>query len=627
LYYADKKIPRIRNDLDKYFKKHSELDMENVIKYFDGKYSESELRNSLKAIIDKSGSNKTMYYNDYMSIYSRSEVKDIMIGISRIFLTHFRKSFSYIKSKFPDNTEYEILTALKNIIDESIIIKNKYGFTSYLKEDNNIYFLVNSLSVENNSFSNYYSRIPNIINDDTFLDILTDVQIKNLPVRIKTICKNSKKETFSKLIKTIPDEVQEMFIETAIAAEVKGVNHNKNIRQLVLDYFVNYIHKIDDNDMWVSDKGEQLRCFEDDIWKDCDKKYDNILEEKMKDRKSTLEKNPWGYYGQRNPETGVFSIVNIITQKEKQQLLKDKEKAKLDKLVKANKLTEEERDEQLNNFIAGREVYPGRNCRKGWGVSSLLRIAIKVIKLEYPDNFKKNVNSKKLRKEIISNKYLSIGTVKDPAIYSKGEINDMTNDDMRRALYWTTKKTGGYTNVLCTEIEKWFKNTKWNGMDMLIPDKQGGTSGGHIKISSTAVVKKQPLNTVTIVPEQNEDKFKTYLKDIQKVMGECLKIKKYVPVDDDKKWILVFSRKKLVSIIVINTDNNTIVNACVATNYKRKGLGKQFIQKALENEDKLQLIVDNRGKDYKKKIILYTDYGFVLVKNDGKQTLMEFNLL
>jgi len=30
-----------------------------------------------------------------------------------------------------------------------------------------------------------------------------------------------------------------------------------------------------------------------------------------------LEKNPWGYYGKFNPETGVFAIVNVFAQLEK----------------------------------------------------------------------------------------------------------------------------------------------------------------------------------------------------------------------------------------------------------------------------------------------------------------------
>ena len=91
LYYADPKVHPIRNDLEKYFKKHNELSIDNIINYFEDKYSEWEIRNALKTIISKSGEN--MYYKDYIEIYSLSTVKKIIVKIIELFTTHFRISF------------------------------------------------------------------------------------------------------------------------------------------------------------------------------------------------------------------------------------------------------------------------------------------------------------------------------------------------------------------------------------------------------------------------------------------------------------------------------------------------------------------------------------------------------
>jgi superfamily II DNA or RNA helicase/ribosomal protein S18 acetylase RimI-like enzyme len=625
LYYADPKVLPIRKDLEKYFRKHNKLNIENVVKYFDGKYSEWEIYNALKTIVKKSEEN--MNYRNYTQIYSRSTIKKIMMRIVELFSTHFRVSLFDIIEKFPNNTQFEILTALKNIIDESIVIKNRYGFSSYLREDQNIYFLVNNLSITKDSFSDYYARVPNIVSGQTFTDILYDVQIENLPLFIKMLCKVTKPDTFSKLIKTLPDEVQEMFIEAAVEAREKKVELNQITRKLVLDYFLNYIHKIDD--ILISNKlseGELLRCYENDKWDDCGQEYSGIIEERMKTQKSRLEQNPWGYYGQYNPETGVFSIVNVIAQNEKQKKLKEKEKKKLDALVKKGTLTEEERDEMLETFVAGREIYPGKNCRQGWGVPILIKMAVKTLKLEYPNNFKKNESEAKIRKLVSDDRYLGKGSAKDPPIYNKKEISELSKDDLRRALYWSGKRTGGYLKGLCTEIEKWFRNTKWEGLDMLIPDNQGGKSGGHIKIDSTIEVKKRVLRVEKIVPERDEEKFKIYLKNIQKLMNECFSVKKYTPDIDDKKWVMVFSQKKLVGFLAIDR-KNIIWNVCVATNYRRQGIAKQAIQSAVDDvcpKQNPRLLVDNLGKNYKKLMKMYTGYGFTIVKNDGKTTTMEF---
>jgi hypothetical protein len=600
------------------------LEIDNVVVYFDGIYTEWEINNALKTIIDKSDA--SMYYRDYVNIYSSSNVKKIMVGISNLFSSHFRISFDNIAERFPTYTTFEVLTALKNMIDESIVIKNKYGFSSYLREDENIYFLVNSLSISNDSFSGYYARVPNIVTDKTFREILYDVQIENLPKFVKILCEIKKPDTFAKLIRTVPEEVQELFIEAAIEAHIKNILSNQITRKLVLDYFLNYIHQI--KDVWVSNKlsdDDILRCYENGNWGDCDNEYGDLVEEKIETRKGTLEQNPWGYYGQHNPETGVFSMVNVVKQRAEQEKEKEKQRKKLTVLVKKGKKTQEEMDKELDGFIAGRQIYPGKNCRS-WSVTALAKIGIKIIKLDYPDSFKKTESQLRLRKLAKDDRYLGKGSKKEKPLYTSKEIDELSSDDLRRGLYWTTRKQGGYVTTFCVAIEQWFRKTKWEGLDMLIPDKQAGTTGGHIKISSKPKEKKQSLRIEKVVPEQNKDRFKTYLKDIQKLMNECFSVKKYVPEIDDKRWVMVFSRKKLVGFLAIDK-KNIIWNVCVATNYRRRGIAKQAIQIAVNDvcpAKKPRLLVDNRGKNYKKLVKLYTGYGFTLVKNDGKVTTMEF---
>ena len=89
---------------------------------------------------------------------------------------------------------------------------------------------------------------------------------------------------------------------------------------------------------------------------------------------------------------------------------------------------------------------------------------------------------------------------------------------------------------------------------------------------------------------------------------------------------MVFSRNKLVGFLAID-NNNVIWNVCVATNYRRRGIAQQAIQTAVKDvcpDKNPRLLVDNRGKNYKKLVKLYNGYGFTLVKNDGKVTTMEF---
>ena len=168
-------------------------------------------------------------------------------------------------------------------------------------------------------------------------------------------------------------------------------------------------------------------------------------------------------------------------------------------------------------------------------------------------------------------------------------------------------------------------NHKWEGFDMLIPDSEAGIQGGHTKKIDKSV-KVHNYRIETIIPERNPDKFKIYLKDIQKLMFECFKVLKFIPDIDKKQWIIVFLRKKIVGFLTID-DENIIWNVCVAINYRRHGIAQQALQKAVETSCKgknPRLFVDNKDKTYTKLITLYTGYGFTLIKNDGKTTTMEF---
>ena len=615
LYYSDPKVTNIKKQLNKLFKSNDDFDLETIIKYFEGEYTEWEVRNALSIILKKS--EEHLYYSDYVDIYYNSNVTKLMIGIEKLFQTHFYFNFDNILKNFPNNSMFELLTALKKIIDESIIIKNKYGFSCYLRENKNVYFLVNKLSIKNDLFSNYYVSVPNIINGKSFLDILYDTQLELFPNLINIICGLKNSIDLGKLIKSIPDEIQEMFIESAIIAEEKNIITNKTTRQLILDYFKNYIFQIKNG--WISTRLEEddlVRCYKNNKWKKCNNSDIEDLEQLLKTRKGKLEKNPWGYYGKFNSESGIFSIVNIIEQTkkyEKDRLTKEK---KLSELVKNKKITQEEMKTEMDSYQPDyRKIYPGKNCLS-WSVPLLLNIAVKIFKLDYPDSFKNKDSHETLIKLAKKNKYIN-------NMYTNEDFKTTSSDELRRVLYFVSKSS--VRNHICDEIKKWMETKKWDGFDMLIPDSEAGIQGGHKKKDKETNEKELPFRVEKIIPEINPDKFKEYLKDIQKLMLECFNVKKYVPDIDSKQWLFVFLRNKLVGFLIIKV--NVISTVCVATNYRRRGIAKNAIAKALEDLCKIKnprLLLDNNMKTYDKLLKLYTEYGFTLIKKDEKITTMEF---
>ena len=164
---------------------------------------------------------------------------------------------------------------------------------------------------------------------------------------------------------------------------------------------------------------------------------------------------------------------------------------------------------------------------------------------------------------------------------------------------------------------------------MLLPDKQGGTTGGHVKLDRKQKSDKVDIKLYSVIPENNESDFKSkYLKNIQK----CMKDTKFKPNIDDKTWTLIYLKKKLVGFLVfdMSTPNSPIITQiCINSIYnKQKEFVQQSINSAINSMDtgkiKPHILVNNKGKQYLKLVSVYGNYGFKIVKNDGKTTTMEF---
>lgn len=624
LYYSNPRANDIRKKLDKLFKKYNELDFETIVKNLENEHTEQEIRNALSTLIKQKGDN--LLLEDYNKIYATSNVKKIINLITLLFQTNFKLNFDRIVELVGTEyfIEYEIITALKTIIDENIVIKNKYGFSSYLRESKNIYFLVDGLSVKSTPFSEYYSKTPIITHNKLFEDVLTEIQDELIPKFVKKLAEITSPIAFSRLIKAFPEEVQELFIESAILSRKKGIELTSNIRNFIFEYFVNYIHEIDKG--WVSNRlndGETLRCLNPDTdeWKNCDESFDKKLKEKESVRKNVLENNPLGYYGKWNPEKQTFNIVNVKEQLKKKEEAFEKIKQEVDELVSSGQFEEADKESYLQELKESgdymkdaRNVFSGKNCNS-WSKSSLQKMVIITLEIDPPMNFGDGMDEEKLKKEVKNIKGIS-------AIYDLEAIDKLDSKQLKRALFWMNKKNK--IDELCKAIKNWFETNEWEGVSMLIPDNQAG-SYGHKKKESKEE-KEMMFKVKTIIPENSLEEFKKYSKSIEKLMGDCFGLKNYKVEIDSKRWILVFKKTKLILALTLDS-KNILSNVCIDKNYRKQEIASMAIETALGEvclEATPQLLVDNRGNTYDKLIKMYTEYGFTIISNDGKVTTMEF---
>ena len=394
-------------------------------------------------LINKSLKNKELDIITYQLYYNENNIQNIINKILDIFKVIFSSDFNSIQ-EFLEEYEYsnfELLTALTRIINNNIIITNKYGFPCYLKEEDNIYFLIDNLSLKGKFLSEYYSEFPHIITNNNFYNIVAIMYYDYLPNIINKLYTVENKNDIRKLINKIPNEIQAYIIEQSILAKTKKLTKNKESRDKILEYFNSFYKKIDNT--WISsflyNENEILRCLNNNKWTECSDEIKDKYLETLKQQVINLEKNPYGYYGQINPDTDKFCI----------------------------------RDLAKIGALKGHQKSRGQVCTT-YQLKDLYDIVINKLKIPLPDKkiFVKYLNEKiKKKQRELKIKELSELNDKDTLwnIIQKFKIiKDMfsnkdilSSNDMLRILYWGTMKK----EEICIEIRKWFDENKLLDID------------------------------------------------------------------------------------------------------------------------------------------------------------------
>jgi superfamily II DNA or RNA helicase len=409
--------------------------------------------------LNKNLNNNKLNYSTYQLYYNQKDIYSIINNIINMFKKTFKLNYKEIVRKLSQYTDFEVLSSLYKIINENIEIINKFGFICYLREEDNIYFLIDNLSVKSNIYSSYYTENINIKKNESFSEIIQDIYInKFYPEIINKICKINDETELKKLIKKIPLKYQEILLENSLTSFMKDINKNVKQRKIILNYFKDDHQFI--NEQWVSsllyEDRKILRCMDNITfeWNNCDEYTYDIYLKQFKNDLKRLEQNPYGYYGQINPNIdGIdgFCIRDVT----------DKDKLKSEKLS---------------------ERTSGRRC-KNLGKKNLVKL-VKQLHIPIPENVKikdikklKKLSESELKnREIILkifnkiyNKFDKPNNSKTDAnknIFNQEEIKNMSINDLIWAIYWGDRTV---EKQLCKDIKDWFVKE-----NLIIKDKGCG---------------------------------------------------------------------------------------------------------------------------------------------------------
>jgi hypothetical protein len=136
----------------------------------------------------------------YNLLYSQKEVNSISDQIMELFHIYFSLSLEriIILLNLENKSIPLLLFALDDIISSRRLIHNRYGFSSYLKEENDIYFLDNHVGKYRYADSSY-TRYPIITEITSLKDIAEISQLSEDKAQVIEFCKNADVELFDQL--------------------------------------------------------------------------------------------------------------------------------------------------------------------------------------------------------------------------------------------------------------------------------------------------------------------------------------------------------------------------------------------------------------------------------------------
>ena len=294
--------------------------------YSDCRYECHDFNLNLQLNNDELDDNTfNLYYDQFLV---EEEIKNKIISL---FKNNFILDFNKINSKINLEDKYSnisILKSLKYIIDNNLVLINKYGFISYLREENNIYYLVNNLTTESSLELVYYTINPTLKPTINFQELINEPENEILNI-INRIQDSQDEETIKMELFSLPNELQLIFIKKSIYGYFLDLdNKNEFLITTILKIYKNFIFNFKfkntelNNFIEINLENQNiviLITFDNEIlyfdietskW-NVDEDINILLMDNLNEKILQIKNNAFNYYGIFDSLTDAFLISEI----------------------------------------------------------------------------------------------------------------------------------------------------------------------------------------------------------------------------------------------------------------------------------------------------------------------------
>jgi hypothetical protein len=228
---------------------------------------------------------------DTYQLYYDAYVEQII----QVLIHTFRKRFTIYLHELDEFDAYQIFHAIDIIQKRQVQCINKYGFQSYIKYDNDRFYLTSDFQPTSTFLTGYYTEFPMLhIQNDTFEHLRVQVRDEWIIAQIKHISSIPTPSVQQAAIVNLPLAVQSKFIELSIMNKWNG--QTSPLVEWVLQHYAAYIHETPSS---VTLNFTEPLVLTDQGW------------EPASEEKGDLYLNPMGVYGYYKGKAKRFTVVDL----------------------------------------------------------------------------------------------------------------------------------------------------------------------------------------------------------------------------------------------------------------------------------------------------------------------------
>lgn len=257
-------------ELEQLFQRYNSLHINEIVTYFQGSYTKTEIVRSVELVLRESKS-KHVGKKRYNQIYNATSLdyNNLVSVIRSIFQQHVKHGlgalYNYTSTHY-NTTMIELLNVLSHLMESNSIMYDRYGGDCYLREHDDNWFLSNNVSIDAHESISQYIKYPFVLHPVSYTSLVESILNSEIQTLLNMATRNiNNREQLLSILGLMSVHHVELLLEQLLTK--KKLNH---VGQTILYIYEGHIYRTGNqiiSTLLKDDINGDVRVYENKKWR------------------------------------------------------------------------------------------------------------------------------------------------------------------------------------------------------------------------------------------------------------------------------------------------------------------------------------------------------------------------